>query len=179
MNVLRKRTALGVRNGRYCIKKRCVSYSPFPEVKPPESEVVKRPYGFYGYPVWQKWYFNIKMRQKTEGFFQARVGRLSYGFWMWTGLILWQLLAFWRLYVHRNEWKDIKRERMLLGVRLYPLYKHLSKLGMQGEEVDYRMKVHIANKELNMDWEYPDRFFFPLRDPNLPTPHEYEPGKQI
>ena len=52
-------------------------------------------------------------------------------------------------------------------------------LRVTGEEADYRMKVHIANKELNMDWEYPDRFYFPRRDPNLPVPHEFEPGKLI
>merc|ERR1719461_1432923 len=62
------------------------------------------------------------------------LSRLSYGFWMWTGLVIWQFLAWWRLYVHRAEFKDIKRERMLLGIRLYPLYKHLSKMGQTPEE---------------------------------------------
>merc|ERR1719270_2069111 len=106
--------------------RRLFSYHPFPEVKPAESEVVKRPLGFYGYPVWQKWLFNIKMRTKTEGYVAARVGRISYGFWMWMGLLVFNILAIWRGKVHRWDFFEIKDERQLLGVRLYPLYKHLS-----------------------------------------------------
>ena len=42
-----------------------------------------------------------------------------------------------------------------------------------------RERVNLVNQELNMDWEFPERFYFPRRDPNLPPQHEFIPGRYV